>query len=352
MRGTQLTIIGLIAGLVIVGVILGYATKRGGDMPPPPQSNFSQDGNLVKNNPGSKPDTWYLVYDQAGSPAASKELSFSSVPNSVEVGMRAHVEGYATDQLVEVRKIDILNAYKPDLIWVDTPRPNDIIISPITLHGWAKSSWYFEAVFPVKLLDATGKVVAQTQAHAQGDWTTGNYVEFMASLNYPAPASTNGVLVLQKDNPSGLPQNEDQLQIPVKFGTEGRAIKLYYYNPSKDKDASGNTLCSNKGLVAVDRQIPITDTPIQDTIRLLLEGKLTDQEKSVGITTEFPLAGLQLKGANVSGQTLTLEFADPQNKTSGGSCRVSVLWAQIQATAKQFPGIANVKFKPAELFQP
>lgn len=131
-----------------------------------------------------------------------------------------------------------------------------------------------------------------------------------------------------------------------------RSIKLYYYNPELDKDEFGNVSCSRNGLVPVERKIPITKTPIQDTIRLLLLGKLTDEERALGINTEYPLEGLKLVGANLKDGVLTLTFDDPLNKTSGGSCRVGILWFQIEATAKQFPEVKQVKFYPEELFQP
>jgi hypothetical protein len=41
-----------------------------------------------------------------------------------------------------------------------------------------------------------------------------------------------------------------------------------------------------------------------------------------------------------------------QRHTTDGSCRVGILWAQIEATAEQFPGVNEVKFLPGELFQP
>ena len=133
-----------------------------------------------------------------------------------------------------------------------------------------------------------------------------------------------------------------------------RLVKLYYYNPEKDKDETGNTKCSRDGLVAIERKIPITKTPIQDTIKLLLKGKenLTEEEKAQGITTEYPLEGFSLRGASLKNGTLTLEFDDSQNKTVGGSCRVGILWFQIEATAKQFPEVQQVRFLPEELFQP
>lgn len=133
---------------------------------------------------------------------------------------------------------------------------------------------------------------------------------------------------------------------------EYETVRLYYYNADNDKDASGNVMCSPAGLVLVERKLAVSPTPIQDTIRLLLEGDLTPQEKTSGISTEYPLPGVTLKGANLNDGELTLEFNDPEHKTGGGSCRVGILWNQIEATAKQFPEVASVEFIPEDLFQP
>jgi len=140
--------------------------------------------------------------------------------------------------------------------------------------------------------------------------------------------------------------------VPPKNNQNYRIVKLYYYDPNLDKDETGNTLCSRNGLVFVERQIPVSNTPIQDTIRLLIKGELTLQEKARGITTEYPLPGFSLKGASLNDRTLTLEFTDPNNKTGGGSCRVGILWFQVEATALQFEEVERVRFIPEELFQP
>jgi len=136
------------------------------------------------------------------------------------------------------------------------------------------------------------------------------------------------------------------------FEKEYRTVKLYYYNPELDKDESGNVLCSRRGLVPLERKISISNTPIQDAIRLLLRGELTQEERAQGITTEYPLEGFSLKGASLKEGTLTLEFEDLNNKTVGGACRVGILWFQIEATAKQFPEVQQVRFLPEEIFQP
>lgn len=152
--------------------------------------------------------------------------------------------------------------------------------------------------------------------------------------------------------PHGAPDSPAPTQPCNENNTGTRNVVLYYYDPTLDKDETGNTMCSRNGLIQVERQIPITKTLIQDTIRLLISGSLTDKELSNGITTEYPLEELTLKGASLNDGALTLEFDDPNNKTGGGSCRVGILWFQIEATAKQFPEVETVRFLPEELFQP
>lgn len=133
---------------------------------------------------------------------------------------------------------------------------------------------------------------------------------------------------------------------------EPQHLQIFYYSEDKDHDAKGNIQCSKEGLVAVDRTIPPTQTPLKEAIELLLTGTLTAEERGQGITTEFPLADVTLTSASITDGVATLTFDDPENKTVGGSCRVSVLWAQIEATAKQFSTVKQVRFMPEDLFQP
>ena len=128
-------------------------------------------------------------------------------------------------------------------------------------------------------------------------------------------------------------------------------ILLYYYNPALDQ-GEGGVQCSRRGLAAVGRTIPSTSTPIQDAVRLLLRGEVSDEEKAQGVTSEFPLPGVALSAASLEDGVLTLTFDDPGNRTSGGSCRAGILWFQIEATAQQFPEVTSVRFMPEELFQP
>lgn len=148
------------------------------------------------------------------------------------------------------------------------------------------------------------------------------------------------LLLSEPEAPLGPPQQQAD------------ALKLFYYNAEKDEDSSGNILCSAQGLEPVERELPLSDVSIEDAVKLLIRGELTADEKSRGISTEFPLQSLTLTSAVRDGGTVTLTFNDPRNRTSGGACRVTVLRAQIEATAKQYPGVTEVKIMPEELFQP
>ena len=104
-----------------------------------------------------------------------------------------------------------------NMIRVDAPRPNQVVESPLIIRGEARGNWYFEASFPARLLDAHGKELAAIPVPAHGDWMTENFVLFETALRFETPTTETGTLVLEKDNPSGLPQNAAEVRIPVRF---------------------------------------------------------------------------------------------------------------------------------------
>lgn len=133
---------------------------------------------------------------------------------------------------------------------------------------------------------------------------------------------------------------------------ETMEVTLYAYDAGRDTDASGNILCSTAGIVPVTRTIPQTPAPLGATLELLFEGSLTSEERARGLTTEFPLAGVSIERVTVEDGTATISINDPQNSTSGGSCRTGILSMQITRTATQFPTVTDVRFEPEEVFQP
>lgn len=115
---------------------------------------------------------------------------------------------------------DIGNALeKQDLIRAAVPQPGSTITSPLTVSGEARGTWYFEAVFPIDVLDAQGNKIGGAYAQADGEWMTTDFVPFTSiPITFTTqPAGSKGTLLLKKDNPSGLPEHDDQLLVPVVF---------------------------------------------------------------------------------------------------------------------------------------
>jgi hypothetical protein len=267
-------------------------------------------------------------------------------PHEVSLDILAHIES------------------KQDLIKVAEPTPLGVVSSPLTVRGEARGVWFFEADFPVTLIDGNGNDLARWYASAvldpnnpESTWMTEDFVTFEGEIHFSTPTTPDGTLIFSKDNPSGLPEYDDELRIPVRFSSEvsmpEQTIQLYFYDPALDTDADGNIMCSERGLVAVERTIPLTQTPVQYAVNLLLSGDMTPQEEAGGLTSEYPLAGVMLSSVRRdSDGTLVLALNDPNNATSGGSCRSGILWLQIERTAQQFDGVDVVRFEPEDLFQP
>ena len=98
------------------------------------------------------------------------------------------------------------------------PAEGGTITSPLTITGQARGTWFFEATFPVILTDWDGLIIAETYATAQDDWMTQDLVPFQATLEFEPPELYDrGQLILQKANPSGLPENDAAHEITVYF---------------------------------------------------------------------------------------------------------------------------------------
>ncbi|MFA6446013.1 MAG: Gmad2 immunoglobulin-like domain-containing protein [Candidatus Paceibacterota bacterium] len=104
-----------------------------------------------------------------------------------------------------------------DMIQVTAPLSSSTVSSPLTITGKARGGWYFEASFPILLLDDSGAPIATAIAQAQGDWMTQDYVPFVATMTFDAPDSSTGTLILKKDNPSDDRRFDASVEIPIRF---------------------------------------------------------------------------------------------------------------------------------------
>ena len=101
-----------------------------------------------------------------------------------------------------------------EMVKITSPLAGATVGKTFTVKGEARGQWYFEASFPVQVRDPNNDLVGSGIAQAEGEWMTTEFVPFSANVivtNYSGPAT----LVLLKDNPSGLPENEDAVSIPI-----------------------------------------------------------------------------------------------------------------------------------------
>ncbi len=102
---------------------------------------------------------------------------------------------------------EALPPFTSEMVKVSSPLPGATVSKTFTATGFARGMWFFEASFPVEIRDPQNNLVGQGIAQANGDWMTEEFVPFTAPITvnaYTGPAT----LVLKKDNPSGLPEND------------------------------------------------------------------------------------------------------------------------------------------------
>lgn len=237
---------------------------------------------------------------------------------------------------------------KRDLIRITSPRPNQLVFSPLEVTGEARGIWFFEASFPVKLYDANGKLLATAVAQAQGEWMTENFVPFKAEVVFSKPSTDTGLLVLEKDNPSGLPENADELRVPVKFGSSETSLMVkayfgrkanetslpYFNNSEMDPEFSCNKVFS------VERQIAKTQAVGRASLEQLFAGP-SSEEKEDGFFTSIN-EGVEIQSLTIESGSAKADFNSQLEFQVGGSCKVAAIRAQITETLKQFSSVTEV----------
>lgn len=106
-----------------------------------------------------------------------------------------------------------------DLIVVTAPIVNatSSVTNPIEITGKARGFWFFEASFPAKIVDANGTELAVFSIETTDEWMTTEFVNFSVMIPFATSTTATGSLILQKSNPSDLPENAAELVIPITF---------------------------------------------------------------------------------------------------------------------------------------
>ncbi|MFA5076449.1 MAG: GerMN domain-containing protein [Patescibacteria group bacterium] len=222
-----------------------------------------------------------------------------------------------------------------DQIQVIAPATGATVTSPLEISGQARGTWFFEASFPVKLLDSSGQVLASGLAEAQSGWMTTDWVPFIASLNFTVAQSSDGVLVLAKDNPSDLSANDAVVQIPLQLASsETSMVRVYFNNSKLDPESS----CSK--VFAVDRQVPKTQAVARAALEQLLAGPLSSEIQAGFFTSINP--GVKIQKLTITDGVATVDLSQELEGGLGGSCRVTAIRSEITETLKQFATVQEV----------
>lgn len=154
-----------------------------------------------------------------------------------ERAIRRTIQGLGTNISVEIKHDNetfIVTAYPADSAYleefdtmlktfsfipsvdIENPAPLESVSSPINISGNAPGNWFFEAQLSVELQDQAGEIMAETSISTDENWMTTDQVPFSGIINYENPNNeTNATLVIRSANPSGLPEKEKSLSIPL-----------------------------------------------------------------------------------------------------------------------------------------
>jgi hypothetical protein len=161
---------------------------------------------------------YYLKINQRPE-QVSKVLSFEDCVKAGYIVMESYPRQCRTPDGLTfaeeiVQKISYVNS-SSDLIQVDLPFPGAVTGKDFRIVGKARGVWYFEASFPVQVLDKNGAVLFEGPAQAEGDWMTNDFVPFEVQIKVPDSYIGPATIILKKDNPSGEAQRDASISFPI-----------------------------------------------------------------------------------------------------------------------------------------
>jgi len=119
----------------------------------------------------------------------------------------------APEEVASTPEVTYVNS-SADNIVVELPFPGAVTGKEFKVIGQARGPWFFEADFPVEVLDKDGNSLALAIATAEGEWMTTEFVPFSADITVPESYIGPATLVLYKDNPSDMRELDASMSFP------------------------------------------------------------------------------------------------------------------------------------------
>lgn len=221
-------------------------------------------------------------------------------------------------------------------IIINEPKEKEIVSSPLKIAGSAMGNWFFEASFPILIIDEEGREMGRGVAQAMDNWMTEEFVAFEAEINFVCTdENQNGFLIFKKSNPSGLLENDQEKKMEVSWKCEKMEIKIYWGNKNKNEEQD-----ECQAVYPVTRNINRTQAVLGAVMDNLLIGP-NEQEIEDGYFTSIN-EGVKINNLTVVDGVAKIDFDGRIEEAVGGSCRVSAIRSQIINTAKQFDTVKDV----------
>lgn len=216
-------------------------------------------------------------------------------------------------------------------IIVAEPVAGDVVEFPLVIIGQAR---VFESVFQYRILDDAGVVLAE--GHATTDAPgVGVFGSFALSVNYLEPTTPGGVVEVfsfsAKDD-----SEQDMVRVPIVFSSDISSQEVsVFFIPRDTFEDTGD--CAR--VIEVARRVPDTVAVAHVALEELLAGVTPAESEDF-----FSLIPSQarMRSISIEDGIVTITFVRDSFLGVAGSCMVSGIRAQIEATLLQFSSVTSV----------
>lgn len=205
------------------------------------------------------------------------------------------------------------------------------------LTGSIVGNWYFEAEFPVRVLNSNMEIVDTLVARAQDDWMTDEMVPFELELDFDLTEVSEITLRFEKSNPSDLEENADHIDFNIVVEPSERTLTVKVYFPNINMGSTDD--CSL--VYPLNREIPYTQATGRASLNELFKG-VTDDEKEDGYYTNLN-TGIEIQSLTIQNGIAKADFNQRLQEMVGGSCKTTSVRSQIEKTLLQFSTVETVQ---------
>lgn len=108
----------------------------------------------------------------------------------------------------------MVSTVHPDLLTFSIV-PNAKVHGILSYRGSIKGGYFFEGNIRIIILDADKNVLKESNGIAKSEWMIEGPVDFEGNIDFTGMPSTSGYFRIANDNPSGDPENDKFIDIPI-----------------------------------------------------------------------------------------------------------------------------------------